>query len=192
MRVFSGVLLAGACRVWALKAPRSVLHARGRTSLHASSVTSSTSDVLLVVAAALINEGTVMMSTRVVDGVHKWEFPGGKVDVGETPEIALAREMKEELDVTLRPEDLMPLSFASRPLSRRHLVMPLYSCHKWSGGPTPLEGQRIRWFDAEALAGLNDADVVEADVPLLPVVAARLRLTDDASPNAPSTDLSTG
>ena len=136
------------------------------------------SSVLLVVAAALVDEAhRVLMATRAVDGRNLWEFPGGKVDAGETPEAALARELREELDVVVdAAASFEPVTFASRALGARHLLMPLFLVDAWTGTPRALEGQRsIRYFTADDLDALDAADVVAADVAMLPVVAARLR-----------------
>lgn len=140
-------------------------------------------EVLLVVAGALVDDrGRVLMATRDSGDDRGWEFPGGKVDADDaSPEAALRRELREELGVECVLEAMAPLTFASRSLGRRHLLMPLFECDDWAGTPTPREGQRrIRFFSAAELDDLDAADVVDADVPMIPVVAARLRRREEA------------
>lgn len=96
--------------------------------------------LVLVTAAALFDvEGRVLITQR---PTHKslgglWEFPGGKVETGETPETALVRELSEELDLTVEPDALDPFAFASHTYADFHLLMPLYICTRWQGTPTP-------------------------------------------------------
>ncbi|MBY0500516.1 MAG: GNAT family N-acetyltransferase [Alphaproteobacteria bacterium] len=104
--------------------------------------------ILWVVAAALINEkGELLLAERPkgtrMAGV--WELPGGKMEIGETPENALIRELKEELNIDVREEDLEPLNFASYRYDTFHLIMPLYLCCKWEGNLHGVEGQRLVW-----------------------------------------------
>lgn len=94
-----------------------------------------------------------------------WEFPGGKLDPGETPEDALIREVKEELDVTLCRECIAPLSFASHTYDDFHLLMPLYICRTWEGEVAPQEGQEIAWVRANRL---QTYPMPPADIPLIP------------------------
>lgn len=106
--------------------------------------------LLWAVAAALINkEGQLLLAERPsgasMAGV--WELPGGKIEAEETPEAALIRELKEELDIEVRKEALIPLSFISHPYDRFHLVMPLYICHQWEGTPHGVEGQKLAWVN---------------------------------------------
>lgn len=101
-----------------------------------------------VVAAALVNqEGKLLLASRPpgkkLEGI--WELPGGKLEAGETPEHALVRELKEELHIDVRTEDLEPLTFASYAYDTFHLIMPLYLCRKWDGSPYGAEGQKIAW-----------------------------------------------
>lgn len=122
---------------------------------------------LLVVAVALIDaDGRVLVSRR-PEGkpmAGLWEFPGGKIGPGETPEAALVRELAEELAIEVCETCLYPLSFASHAYPDFHLLMPLYVCRQWQGIPTPQEGQGIRWLYPNALAALA---MPPADAPLV-------------------------
>jgi 8-oxo-dGTP diphosphatase len=116
---------------------------------------------LLVVAAALIDRnGSVLMQRRPCEAVHGalWEFPGGKVDKGESPESALVRELREELAIDVEPGDLEPLAFASgtgaAQAGAQPLVILLYTCRTWSGEPHCLEGAEITWIEPAAIAAL--------------------------------------
>lgn len=104
--------------------------------------------LLLVVAAALINgDGRVLLAERPADknmgGL--WEFPGGKVQPGETPEAALVRELREELGIETSTGCLTPLAFASHGYSDFHLLMPVFGCRVWQGTPQGKEGQKLTW-----------------------------------------------
>jgi 8-oxo-dGTP diphosphatase len=117
----------------------------------------SAKPVVLVVAAALFDsDGRVLVAKRpegkAMAGL--WEFPGGKVHESETPEAALARELKEELAITVCEPCLYPVSFASHAYDDFHLLMPLYQCRNWEGTPSPQEGQEIRWVWPTRLNGL--------------------------------------
>src|SRR5229473_6938596 len=104
--------------------------------------------IVLVAAVALIDaDGRVLLAERPA-GKHLaglWEFPGGKVQSGETPEAALIRELAEELGIDVEESCLAPFTFASYAYPDFHLLMPLYVCRKWSGIVTPREGQRLAW-----------------------------------------------
>lgn len=129
--------------------------------------------VLLVVAAALVNEkGEVLLAQR-PEGKSMaglWEFPGGKLEEGETPEVALVRELEEELGLEINPDDLEPIKFASHSYQDFHLLMPLYRCHRWRGVPVSREGQNLRWV---APANLHDYPAPAADIPLFDALAGR-------------------
>ena len=123
--------------------------------------------IVLVVACALIDlDGRVLLAQRpegkAMAGL--WEFPGGKIDAGETPEAALIRELREELDVDTAESCLAPLTFASHGYDAFHLLMPLYVCRVWKGTPRPKEGQRLAWVTP---AQLTDYPMPEADLPLI-------------------------
>jgi 8-oxo-dGTP diphosphatase len=124
------------------------------------------SDILLVAACALIDaDGRVLLAKRPpgrpLEGL--WEFPGGKVEVGETPETALVRELDEELGITVAEKCLAPLTFASHSYDAFHLLMPLYACRKWEGEVTAKQGQELVWVRAKRLA---DYAMPPADEPL--------------------------
>jgi len=125
---------------------------------------------LLVAAGALVDEqGRVLVTCR-PEGksmVGKWEFPGGKVEPGETPEQALIRELKEELDIDVTQNCLAPLSFASHTYEDFHLLMPLFVCRKWQGSIKPLEGQDVKWVKPAQLFKL---DMPPADFPLIGIL----------------------
>ena len=114
--------------------------------------------IMLVVAAALIDaDGRVLLAQRPAGKAHAglWEFPGGKVDPGETPEAALIRELGEELGISVAAACLAPGSFASEPAADRQLLLLLYACRKWQGVPRAIEAAALRWVrpvDMHALA----------------------------------------
>lgn len=129
---------------------------------------------LLVVAAALVGpDGRVLLQQRPPGRsmAGLWEFPGGKVEEGETPEAALARELHEELGVAVEPAALAPACFASAPLGDKHLLLLLYVCRRWSGTPQPLEAAALRW---ERLADMRGLDMPPADRPLIDLLEALL------------------
>ena len=125
---------------------------------------------VLVSAVALIDpDGRILLAQR-PEGKSMaglWEFPGGKVEAGETPEAALIRELHEELGIETWSSCLAPLTFASHSYDDFHLIMPLFACRKWQGIVTPLEGQRLAWVRS---ANLTDYDMPPADKPLVAIL----------------------
>jgi len=122
--------------------------------------------ILLVVACALVDaDGRVLLAKRPPGRplAGLWEFPGGKIGPGETPEEALIRELSEELAIIVKPACLAPLTFASHAYEAFHLLMPLYVCRKWDGETKPQEGQEITWVRANRL---GDFAMPPADEPL--------------------------
>ncbi len=111
--------------------------------------------ILLVAAAALVDPDNRVLITRRPPGrpmAGLWEFPGGKVEPGETPESALRRELREELGIDVCPTCLSPLTFASHAYEDFHLLMPLYLCRQWDGTVRAHEGQEIAWVRASRLS----------------------------------------
>ena len=123
--------------------------------------------VVLVAACALIDpDRRVLIAERPAGRsmAGLWEFPGGKVEVGERPEQSLIRELKEELGIVVNEACLAPLTFASHSYSDFHLLMPLYVCRRWDGIVAPQEGQRLAWVRPERL---RDYPMPPADEPLV-------------------------
>lgn len=127
--------------------------------------------LVLVVAAALYNaNGEILLAQR-PEGKSMaglWEFPGGKVEPGETPARALVRELQEELSISVDEVDLTPITFASHDYPKFHLLMPLYRCLAWAGDVIPAEGQSVAWV---APSSLHDYPAPEADIPLFDVLS---------------------
>jgi 8-oxo-dGTP diphosphatase len=126
--------------------------------------------LLLVTAVALIDvDGRVLLAQRPAGKslAGLWEFPGGKVEAGETPEAALIRELHEELGIETKESCLAPLTFASHSYDDFHLLMPLFACRRWQGIPTPREGQNLAWVRAR---DLRDYPMPPADIPLIPIL----------------------
>ena len=125
---------------------------------------------VLVSAVALIDrDGRVLLAQR-PEGKSMaglWEFPGGKVEVGETPEAALIRELEEELGINTWKSCLAPLTFASHAYEDFHLLMPLFVCRKWEGMPQSRENQTLKWVHKQEL---RSYDMPAADVPLIPIL----------------------
>jgi 8-oxo-dGTP diphosphatase len=126
--------------------------------------------IVLVSAVALIDaDGRVLLAQR-PEGkslAGLWEFPGGKVDPGETPEAALIRELREELGIETKASCLAPLTFASHSYEDFHLLMPLFACRRWDGIATGREGQTLAWVRPERL---RDYPMPPADIPLIPIL----------------------
>lgn len=124
--------------------------------------------ILLVAACALIDtDGRILLAQR-PEGKNLaglWEFPGGKVEKGETPEETLVRELEEELGIKTKVPCLAPLTFASHTYETFHLLMPLYVCRRFEGIATGMEGQAIKWVHP---ANLRDYPMPPADEPLIP------------------------
>ena len=124
--------------------------------------------VVLVAAVALVDRDNRVLIARRPNGKSMaglWEFPGGKVEPGETPEAALVRELREELGIEVCLECLTPFNFASHTYEKFHLLMPLYLCRTWEGEITPREGQAIKWVRA---LDLSSYPMPPADEPLIP------------------------
>jgi 8-oxo-dGTP diphosphatase len=126
--------------------------------------------LLLVAAAAVIDPDLRVLITQRPPGkpmAGLWEFPGGKVQEGETPEQALIRELFEELDIDVCPTCLAPLTFASHSYEQFHLLMPVFQIRTWDGVVTPKEGQQMKWVRTNRLA---DYPMPPADIPLIPIL----------------------
>jgi 8-oxo-dGTP diphosphatase len=126
--------------------------------------------IVLVSAVALIDiDGRVLLAQRpegkAMAGL--WEFPGGKVEVGETPEAALIRELQEELGIDTHASCLAPLAFASHSYPEFHLLMPLFACRRWEGSVMPREGQRLAWVRP---VEMRSYPMPPADEPLIPIL----------------------
>ena len=123
--------------------------------------------LVIVVAGALIDADGRVLITKRPNGKEMaglWEFPGGKIEEGETPEQALIRELKEELNIETKGSCLAPLSFASHQYEKFHLLMPLFICRRWWGNILPLESQEVLWVRPKKL---RDFDMPPADEPLV-------------------------
>jgi 8-oxo-dGTP diphosphatase len=142
----------------------------GRVAGEAPHAPAGAKPVLLVAACALIDADTRVLLARRPEGKRLaglWEFPGGKVHPGETPEAALIRELREELGIDVTEACLAPFSFASHAYETFHLLMPLYLCRRWQGFVRPLEGQALAWVRPDRLA---EYDMPAADKPLVPLL----------------------
>ena len=126
--------------------------------------------IVLVAAVALIDpDGRVLLAQR-PEGKSMaglWEFPGGKVEPGETPEVALIRELEEELGINTWASCLAPLTFASHAYEDFHLLMPLFACRKWEGVPQGREGQALKWVRP---LDMKNYPMPPADLPLIPIL----------------------
>lgn len=126
--------------------------------------------ILLVAAVALIDSDDRVLIAQRPPGkalAGLWEFPGGKIDPGERPEVCLIRELDEELGITVKEECLAPLTFASHAYPDFHLMMPLWVCRRWEGLARPMEGQALKWVKPREL---RDYPMPPADAPLIPAL----------------------
>ncbi|MEM9678499.1 MAG: (deoxy)nucleoside triphosphate pyrophosphohydrolase [Pseudomonadota bacterium] len=126
--------------------------------------------LVFVVACALVDTDDRVLLAQRPPGKSMaglWEFPGGKLEEGETPEEALIRELAEELGIETKVACLAPLTFASHAYDDFHLIMPLFVCRRWWGIVQPQEGQVLKWVRSEKL---RDYPMPEADIPLIPIL----------------------
>ena len=126
--------------------------------------------IVLVAAVALIDiDGRILLAQRPDDKpmAGLWEFPGGKVNPGETPENALIRELDEELGIDTWASCLAPLAFASHTYDDFHLLMPVFACRKWTGVARARECQALAWVRANKL---REYSMPPADLPLIPII----------------------
>lgn len=127
------------------------------------------STVHVAVGVILDPDRNILITRRDPDS-HQgglWEFPGGKVEPGETPEAALIRELEEELAINTWSSCLAPLTFASHSYDHFHLLMPLFACRKWQGIPRSNEGQSLAWVRPQ---NLKDYPMPPADIPLVSIL----------------------
>ncbi len=130
--------------------------------------------ILPVVAAALVDaDGRILLQQRPPGKsmAGLWEFPGGKIEAGETPEAALIRELHEEIGIDVQAACLAPATFASETLGDRHLLMLLFACRKWRGTPQPLHASALRWARPVEMYALP---MPPADIPLIGLIEALL------------------
>jgi 8-oxo-dGTP diphosphatase len=123
--------------------------------------------LMLVAAVALVDSDRRVLIAQRPEGkslAGLWEFPGGKLEAGETPEVALIRELEEELGISTKSACLAPVSFASHSYETFHLLMPLYVCRKWQGTPVAREHAALKWVRPQAL---RDYPMPPADEPLI-------------------------
>lgn len=146
----------------------------GRTDPATDAEAGEAKPLVHVAACALIDVDTRILLARRPEGKRMaglWEFPGGKLNPGETPEAALIRELKEELGIDVARSCLAPFAFASHSYKTFHLLMPLFLCRRWQGIVTPQEGQALAWVTPDKL---SDYKMPEADRPLVPLLRAFL------------------
>jgi 8-oxo-dGTP diphosphatase len=123
--------------------------------------------IMIVAACALVDSDRRVLIAQRPEGKMfpgLWEFPGGKLEEGETPEQALIRELDEELGISTRSACLAPLAFGSHTYESFHLLMPFYVCRKWEGTPQPREHVALKWVRPQ---GLRDYPMPPADEPLI-------------------------
>jgi 8-oxo-dGTP diphosphatase len=126
--------------------------------------------LLLVAACALIDpDGRVLIAQRPQGRsmAGLWEFPGGKIEAGERPEVALIRELSEELAIEVQEACLAPFAFASHSYPDFHLLMPLYVCRRWEGTPKAVEATALKWVHPR---DLGSYEMPPADLPLIPML----------------------
>lgn len=126
--------------------------------------------LVLVAACALIDpDGRVLIAQRPADKAMAglWEFPGGKIEAGERPEVGLIRELSEELGIAVQEPCLAPFTFASHSYDDFHLLMPLYLCRRWEGTPVAREHQALKWVKPREL---HQFPMPPADLPLIPML----------------------
>lgn len=127
-------------------------------------------NLVLVAAVALVDRDNRILLAQRPEGrpmAGLWEFPGGKLESGESPETALIRELDEELGIDTWVSCLAPLTFASHAYPDFHLLMPLFVCRKWDGAPRPREHAALKWVKVR---DLKDYPMPEADLPLIPAL----------------------
>jgi 8-oxo-dGTP diphosphatase len=130
--------------------------------------------LIIVVAVALIKNKKVLFQERPSEKSMPflWELPGGKIKIGETPEMALIREVNEELGISINPVDLRSLTFISHSYKDFNLLMPVYLCKKWIGNIFPRENQKFKFFNKNELKKIN---ILEADLPLIDDLEVHIR-----------------
>lgn len=140
--------------------------------------------IVYVAAAALFNQNGELLLAQRPPGkamAGLWELPGGKIEQGETPEAALVRELQEELQITVNPEDARPLTFASHAYKNFHLFMPVFSITKWTGFPIAAEGQTLAWVQVQ---NLHAYPAPAADLPLFDFLVSQSQGSGDAFQNS--------
>lgn len=157
-------------RVLRYEATRTDLFGETTVAAEVEAAPSGKLKILLVAACALIDVDNRVLLARRPEGKKMaglWEFPGGKLDPGETPEAALIRELKEELGIDVTASCLAPFAFASYAYDKFHLLMPLFLCRRWRGTPVAREGQTLAWVRPDKL---GDYKMPPADKPLVPLL----------------------
>ena len=126
--------------------------------------------LLLVAACALVDADNRVLLAQRPEGktlAGLWEFPGGKIEPGETPEETLIRELREELGIEVKAACLAPFTFASHEYEKMHLLMPLFVCRRWEGNVQSLEGQKLAWVEPKKMRSFP---MPPADEPLIPML----------------------
>lgn len=126
--------------------------------------------LLLVAACALVDADNRVLLAQRPEGktlAGLWEFPGGKIEPGETPEDTLIRELREELGIEVKAACLAPFTFASHEYEKMHLLMPLFVCRRWEGTAQSLEGQKLAWVEPKKM---RSYPMPPADEPLIPML----------------------